>query len=378
MCYFMWEDGSPDAPALFSGTPTLTMCTGGYRGWGGHAACPPPPAFTGRIRCVGAPTQHPRGPRERGQGPLCAQPPVPAGDTLFVGGCGKFFEGTAEQMYTNLTQTLGTLPKETVSAWCHPRDGPQNRGGGGLKAAAVPGAGAAVGPGWAGPGAGCVGDAGCFPLALQKVFCGHECTVRNLKFALKVEPENEAVKKKLAWAKVSGRAPAGGGGGGAGCRRAVGCLWFLGSSGMTRTCPRCPPRCRRSSSTTPSCGSRKRRRHRGGATGPGGWSCPQALLPVSPQRYPFSQWLRQPVGNPSPEGGEGARMRGPAPPSWGFLQRSPMSPSSHPARGRDPPVVRPSGEGGPHPAPRGDSRADLLTGRSPCRSSRARRTRWRC
>ncbi|EOA95376.1 Hydroxyacylglutathione hydrolase-like protein [Anas platyrhynchos] len=44
-------------------------------------------------------------------------------------------------------------------------------------------------------------DAGCSPLPLQKVFCGHECTVRNLKFALKVEPENEAVKKKLAWAK---------------------------------------------------------------------------------------------------------------------------------------------------------------------------------
>lgn len=40
-------------------------------------------------------------------------------------------------------------------------------------------------------------------LSLQKVFCGHECTVRNLKFALKVEPENEAVKKKLAWARVS-------------------------------------------------------------------------------------------------------------------------------------------------------------------------------
>lgn len=58
MCYFMWEDGSPDAPALFSG------------------------------------------------------------DTLFVGGCGKFFEGTAEQMFTNLTQTLGTLPKETVSVPC--------------------------------------------------------------------------------------------------------------------------------------------------------------------------------------------------------------------------------------------------------------------
>ncbi|XP_054499355.2 hydroxyacylglutathione hydrolase-like protein isoform X2 [Agelaius phoeniceus] len=87
MCYFMWEDNSPDAPALFSG------------------------------------------------------------DTLFVGGCGQFFEGTAEQMHTNLTQILGTLPKDT------------------------------------------------------KIFCGHECTVRNLKFALKVEPENEVVKEKLAWAK---------------------------------------------------------------------------------------------------------------------------------------------------------------------------------
>ncbi|CAM2099894.1 unnamed protein product [Caretta caretta] len=88
VCYFMWEENSPDAPAVFSG------------------------------------------------------------DTLFIGGCGKFFEGTAEQMYRNLTEILGALPKDT------------------------------------------------------KVFCGHEYTVRNLKFALKVEPENEIVKKKLAWAKL--------------------------------------------------------------------------------------------------------------------------------------------------------------------------------
>lgn len=47
-------------------------------------------------------------------------------------------------------------------------------------------------------------DAGCL---LQKVFCGHECTVRNLKFALKVEPENEMVKEKLVWARVSGCTP---------------------------------------------------------------------------------------------------------------------------------------------------------------------------
>lgn len=65
-----------------------------------------------------------------------------------------------------------------------------------------------------------------FPLALQKVFCGHECTVRNLKFALKVEPENEIVKKKLAWAKVSGCAPAG-----VGAEEVLGAGRFLDVSG---------------------------------------------------------------------------------------------------------------------------------------------------
>lgn len=38
-----------------------------------------------------------------------------AGDTLFIGGCGRFLEGTAEQMYYNLTQVLGSLPQDTVS-----------------------------------------------------------------------------------------------------------------------------------------------------------------------------------------------------------------------------------------------------------------------
>lgn len=36
------------------------------------------------------------------------------GDTLFVGGCGKFFEGTAEQMYHALCEVLGSLPEDTV------------------------------------------------------------------------------------------------------------------------------------------------------------------------------------------------------------------------------------------------------------------------
>uniref|UniRef100_A0A674PNE9 Hydroxyacylglutathione hydrolase, mitochondrial n=1 Tax=Takifugu rubripes TaxID=31033 RepID=A0A674PNE9_TAKRU len=74
-------------------------------------------------------------------------PAVFTGDTLFVAGCGKFFEGTAEQMYKALVEILGRLPPET------------------------------------------------------RVYCGHEYTVSNLKFARHVEPDNDAIKKKLAWAK---------------------------------------------------------------------------------------------------------------------------------------------------------------------------------
>jgi len=37
------------------------------------------------------------------------------GDTLFAGGCGRFFEGTADQMYKALVEILGSLPEETVS-----------------------------------------------------------------------------------------------------------------------------------------------------------------------------------------------------------------------------------------------------------------------
>ena len=32
---------------------------------------------------------------------------------------------------------------------------------------------------------------------LQKVYCGHEYTVNNLKFGLHVEPENVAIQQKL-------------------------------------------------------------------------------------------------------------------------------------------------------------------------------------
>ncbi|XP_013063080.2 hydroxyacylglutathione hydrolase, mitochondrial-like isoform X3 [Biomphalaria glabrata] len=70
------------------------------------------------------------------------------GDTLFVAGCGKFFEGTPDQMYKALVEILGTLPPET------------------------------------------------------KVYCGHEYTVNNLKFAESVEPNNKQLISKLELAKT--------------------------------------------------------------------------------------------------------------------------------------------------------------------------------
>ncbi|EFN78964.1 Hydroxyacylglutathione hydrolase, partial [Harpegnathos saltator] len=42
-------------------------------------------------------------------------PAVFTGDTLFIGGCGRFFEGTADEMYKALIEVLGSLPEETVS-----------------------------------------------------------------------------------------------------------------------------------------------------------------------------------------------------------------------------------------------------------------------
>ncbi|KAM8952178.1 hydroxyacylglutathione hydrolase, mitochondrial isoform 3-T4 [Lycaon pictus] len=83
--------------------------------------------------------------------PNSSEPPaVFTGDTLFVAGCGKFYEGTADEMYRALLEVLGRLPSDT------------------------------------------------------RVYCGHEYTINNLKFARHVEPSNAAVQEKLAWAKVSG------------------------------------------------------------------------------------------------------------------------------------------------------------------------------
>jgi len=73
-------------------------------------------------------------------------PSVFTGDTLFVAGCGRFFEGTAEQMYCALVDKLGALPDQT------------------------------------------------------QVFCGHEYTVQNLKFAQNVEKDNHEIQEKLKWA----------------------------------------------------------------------------------------------------------------------------------------------------------------------------------
>ena len=70
-----------------------------------------------------------------------------SGDTLFAGGCGRLFEGTAEMMFTALVEKLGGLPDDT------------------------------------------------------RVFCGHEYTTGNLEFASHVEPKNQAVKQALARAR---------------------------------------------------------------------------------------------------------------------------------------------------------------------------------
>lgn len=70
------------------------------------------------------------------------------GDTLFAAGCGRLFEGTAAQMYESLNVRLGALPDDT------------------------------------------------------RVYCGHEYTVNNLKFAAALEPNNPEIAKKLEWARA--------------------------------------------------------------------------------------------------------------------------------------------------------------------------------
>jgi hydroxyacylglutathione hydrolase len=68
-----------------------------------------------------------------------------SGDTLFIAGCGRVFEGKAGTMLSSLRK-LAALTGET------------------------------------------------------RVYCGHEYTVRNLEFALTLEPNNPALKAKYDWA----------------------------------------------------------------------------------------------------------------------------------------------------------------------------------
>jgi hydroxyacylglutathione hydrolase len=76
------------------------------------------------------------------------------GDILFAMGCGRLFEGTAEQMHANL-QRLATLPAET------------------------------------------------------QVYCAHEYTLGNARFAVTAEPHNQALAERLRTveaARASGQA----------------------------------------------------------------------------------------------------------------------------------------------------------------------------
>jgi hydroxyacylglutathione hydrolase len=65
------------------------------------------------------------------------------GDTLFAMGCGRLFEGTPAQMFANM-QRLGALPEET------------------------------------------------------RVYCAHEYTQSNGRYALVVEPDNAAIRERMA------------------------------------------------------------------------------------------------------------------------------------------------------------------------------------
>jgi len=69
------------------------------------------------------------------------------GDTMFAMGCGRLFEGTAEQMYANL-QRIAALPEDV------------------------------------------------------RIYCGHEYTVANAKFAAHAEPDNRAISQRLAEAEA--------------------------------------------------------------------------------------------------------------------------------------------------------------------------------
>jgi len=69
------------------------------------------------------------------------------GDVLFTGGCGRVFEGTHQQMYSSL-QKLAAMPESTL------------------------------------------------------IYCAHEYTLSNLKFALQVEPNSAALQKRIEQTRI--------------------------------------------------------------------------------------------------------------------------------------------------------------------------------
>ncbi|MCG8556220.1 MAG: hydroxyacylglutathione hydrolase [Proteobacteria bacterium] len=73
------------------------------------------------------------------------------GDTLFLAGCGRLFEGTPELMYRSLLK-VRSLPPDT------------------------------------------------------RIYCGHEYTLDNLRFAAVVEPDNAAITQRMKWAQARLRA----------------------------------------------------------------------------------------------------------------------------------------------------------------------------
>ena len=85
------------------------------------------------------------------------------GDTMFVAGCGNFNAGTPQQMFHALVEKIGSLPPDTlvyVSDRC--------------------------------PGT-------CELMGSMQ--CGHEYTEKNLMYAQTAEPNNQAIKDKLAWVR---------------------------------------------------------------------------------------------------------------------------------------------------------------------------------
>ena len=80
-------------------------------------------------------------------GDVDGQPSLFCGDTLFAAGCGRIFEGTPRQMWTSLS-ALAALPDAT------------------------------------------------------RVYCGHEYTLANLRFALAVEPGNADVRDRMGREQV--------------------------------------------------------------------------------------------------------------------------------------------------------------------------------